>query len=386
MMRRYVYRKVWKRAAACVLDLLGAPLAWRAARASAPARPDRILVVRLDQIGDVVLTIPLLRALADRYPYAERVALVDPEVRALLEGRGLAHRVLTWASGWYRRARGPQGIWEIARVLRARHFSIALDPRGDLRVIALAALAGIPFRAGFGETGGGFLLNRCLWRRPLEHEARKGLRLLDALAGAALQEHYPEAWLRPTLAVASEDRARLAQALERGGVKLSDPYVVLHPGAQAPAKRWAIERFRQVGEALARKGFAVAVIGSADERGEQERAFAGCGFVMLSGLTDLAALAALLAGARFFLGNDSGPSHLAAAVGARVGVVASGTTHYEEWRVQSEDALIFQHAVPCSPCHLRVCPVPGHPCLAGIGAEEVVRAVSSALEVSVYGT
>ena len=73
---------------------------------------------------------------------------------------------------------------------------------------------------------------------------------------------------------------------------------------------------------------------------------------------------------------------MAAAVGTRVGVLASGTTRYDEWSVQGEGALVFQHAVPCSPCGLQVCKVEGHPCLSEIGAKEVANAVTSALEVS----
>ena len=84
-------------------------------------------------------------------------------------------------------------------------------------------------------------------------------------------------------------------------------------------------------------------------------------------------LTAVLSACDLFIGNDSGPSHIARALGVPVVVIASGTNEYEKWGVWTEPARILKHAVPCSPCHLEHCNVEGHPCMSQISPDQVLR-------------
>jgi ADP-heptose:LPS heptosyltransferase len=154
-------------------------------------------------------------------------------------------------------------------------------------------------------------------------------------------------------------------------------YVVLHPGVSVPARAWPAERCAQAVGALVAAGYRVLVTGAPGER-ELTARVAGKDGVDLGGATDLGTLAAVLDGARAVVVGNTGPAHLAAAVGTPVVSLFSPVVPAARWAPYGVPVVLLgDQDAPCRGTRARRCPVPGHPCLAGVTATEVVDAVDS---------
>jgi ADP-heptose:LPS heptosyltransferase len=154
----------------------------------------------------------------------------------------------------------------------------------------------------------------------------------------------------------------------------ADDYVVVHPGASVPARAWEPERSAELVAALAARGRRVVVTGSPAE--EDLTAFvAGAGGIDLGGVTDFPGLAAVIAGADAIVVGNTGPAHLAAAVGTPVVSLYAPTVPAVRWRPWMVPHELLYVDVPCAGCRARDCPVAGHPCLGGVEVADVVAAV-----------
>jgi ADP-heptose:LPS heptosyltransferase len=158
--------------------------------------------------------------------------------------------------------------------------------------------------------------------------------------------------------------------------------VVLHPGASVPARRWPGERFAATTRSLASRGVRVVVTGSPEER-ELTALVAGADGLDLGGRTSLAETAAVIAGARAVVVGNTGPAHLAAAVGTPVVSLFAPTVPADRWAPYGVPRVLLgdQHAA-CRGSRARTCPVPGHPCLSSVNPEDVVVALGRLLEVA----
>jgi ADP-heptose:LPS heptosyltransferase len=163
------------------------------------------------------------------------------------------------------------------------------------------------------------------------------------------------------------------------------PYVVVHPGASVEARAWAPERNAELVDALAAGGRRVVVTGAPSERALTARVAgpARDGVVDLGGATDLAGLADVLAGADAVVVGNTGPAHLAAAVGTPVVSLFAPTVPPVRWRPWRVPHELLGVDVPCAGCRARRCPVPGHPCLGGVGVEDVLAAVERLAPIAV---
>jgi ADP-heptose:LPS heptosyltransferase len=201
------------------------------------------------------------------------------------------------------------------------------------------------------------------------HEVERSLDLVRA-AGFALPPADDGA-----LRVRADRPARVPDGLPAA-------YVVVHPGASVPARAWAPERNAALVEALAASGRDVVVTGGPGERELTARVAGGRdGVLDVGGETDLAGLARVIAGADAIVVGNTGPAHLAAAVGTPVVSLFAPTVppvRWRPWRVRHE--LLFVD-VPCAGCRARVCPVAGHPCLGGVEVEDAVAAVDRLVPV-----
>jgi ADP-heptose:LPS heptosyltransferase len=152
------------------------------------------------------------------------------------------------------------------------------------------------------------------------------------------------------------------------------PYVVVHPGASVPARAWSPARNAALVEALAAEGRRVLVTGAPGET-ELTRLVAGEQGTDLGGATSFGELAELLAGADCVVVGNTGPAHLAAAVGTPVVSLFAPTVPAARWRPWGVAHELLHVDVPCAGCRARTCPVPGHPCLEGVDVADVVAAV-----------
>jgi ADP-heptose:LPS heptosyltransferase len=330
--KKYVYRAAWRRALAGALDAAGA-LAVRSLTLGRGLRPDaallqhaqEILVIRLDHLGDVLFLRPTLLALKTHFPRAKITVLASRAGAELLRGDRYVDHLLTWEAPWFARPGAPAdplSFWSLAALLRRKRFDISLDPRGDLRHHLLAWLAGVRLRAGYGITGGSFLLHLT---RPLAmgtHEVERDLQLAALLGVEPVVDRYV------ALNLADED-VRYGLSVWSSPVKR----VVLHPAAGDPAKRWPFNRLIELCDALERQGCEVLLVGSPAEHFAAQTLANACAHPprVLAGLTTLGQLAGVIAAAHVLVGSDSGPAHLAVTQGVPVVMLWSRTNEPEEW-------------------------------------------------------
>jgi heptosyltransferase-2 len=322
----------------------------------------RILIRLPNWLGDVLLARPLLHAVRATWPDAAVMGVAPaPFLDLLAEERCLDARE-PWA-----REGGARGT--LLERVRAWRPTAALVLPGSFSSAWFAFRAAIPVRVGFRGDGRSWLLTRALPRR-----ARGALHLsLEFLELG--REIGARSAATPVLEVGTRARTAARALLDRLGIEASAPYALLGPrSAWGPAREWPAERFAAVGRALADRGRAVLVCGTAAERESCERVAAAVGARAraIAGDTDLPVLAALAARSSVTVCNDSGLAHLAAAVGAPTiqiyGSASSAWTHALGARVR-----ILHRAPVCSPCYQRTCRI-GYACLTAIEAAEVVRA------------
>lgn len=327
-----------------------------------------VIVARLDSMGDVLLAGPAVRAVARR---AEVVLLCGPRgsaAAALLPG---VARLIEWEAPWIVDPAPPVDRSEfealIARIREtgARDAVILTSFHQSPLPLALAMrLAGVERIAGASVDYAGSLLDVRL--RP----------------GEDLPEDIPEPERALAIAAAagypSGDDGRLRVRPVPGASELTGPgdYVVLHPGAAVPARQWPAEGFARAAALLAERGIRVVVTGSIGERHlTAEVARSAPGAVDLAGRCDLPQLAGVLADARVLVAGNTGPAHLAAAVGTPVVSLFSPVVPAVRWAPYGVDrALLGDQDAGCRGTRARVCPIPGHPCLAGVSPEAVVGA------------
>ncbi len=328
----YIFRSFWMRLGAGILDMAGSILVrlftWGRGLQPDPkvlANPAGILVVRMDHIGDLLFARPCFQALRALYPQARITALVSSAGASLLNQDPGIDETIIWEAPWFRRldsSRGQLGFWGLVRELRHRNFDLSLDLRGDLRHHILLMLAGIRVRVGFGITGGSFLLHLPLKLRAQVHEVERNLDAVRALGA----KQTPKAFI--PLALKRDELQRGKNQWHGSGYK-----VVVHPGSGDIAKCWPPAAFAKVCDALTEHGCEVVLVGSAFEKSLAENVAGLCRqpVRVLAGETSLRGLAALTTAADLFIGNDSGPAHLAVTQGIPVIIIWSETNAPEEW-------------------------------------------------------
>ncbi len=338
-----------------------------------PGNVHSILVVRLYFVGDVLLSTPVIEALARRFPRAEVVVLVKRRARDVLLHNPHVDEILEYDA--CARYHSPLWLGRLALGLRRRRFSLAVDLTGDLRSSWLLYVADPAFRVGFNHAGLEFLLDR---RIPYRSDGHVVEHLLSAVAplGACLDDPVPKLYLT------SEERRAAERLLVELGVGPTEQYVVLSPGANWWFRRWPVDRFgeiaRLVGERL---GYRCVVTGSSADVAvarETVRASGGAA-VSAAGRTSLREFAALAAGAVAFVGNDSGPMHVAASQGTPV-VALFGPNTPIRFAPRGAPCRVIWPAASCSPCRQKRCLRPDDPCMWEIGVDEVYTALESLIE------
>jgi len=326
----------------------------------------RTLVVRLDSVGDVLLAGPAVRMVAAGSSRVTLLAGPLGEAAArLLPG---VDEVLTFDAPWVGRDPAPvdrdttgQLVERLARERFDRALILTSYHQSPLPTALLLKLAGIPWIAADSEDYPGSLLQLRHRRARGRHEARAAMDLAAA-AGFALPPGDTG-----TLAIQPPP--------DTGPLTGTDPYVVVHPGATAPARAWSERRAARAVAALAGAGHRVVVTGGESEK-ELTAAVAGEHALDLGGRTGLHELAGVLAGARAVVVGNTGPSHLAAAVGTPVVCLFAPVVPAGRWAPFGvPHVLLGDRDAPCAGSRAVHCPVPGHPCLEGIEDAEVLAAL-----------
>jgi ADP-heptose:LPS heptosyltransferase len=344
-----------------------------------------VLVVRLDSAGDVLLAGPAIRAVAAGGCRA--VLLAGPrgrEAAGLLPG---VDEVLQWRCPWI--APDPRAVCRgdvlavadaISRLDASQAVILTSFHQDPLPTALLLRMAGVPHITAASEDYPGSLLD-------VRHRLpAAGLHEVERMLSVAAAAGFPppddrRLRLRSPLPDVSAGASALAP-----GSDGSRGYVVVHPGASVPARAPLPERCAEYVTALADDGWRVVVTGSAGER--PLTAFvAGTSALDLGGRTSLAVLAAVLANAAAVVTGNTGPAHLAAAAGTPVVSLYAPTVSLERWRPWGVPHVVLgAQDAPCAGSRARRCPVPGHPCLANVTADEVGAAVRQLTAAPVLNT
>jgi heptosyltransferase-2 len=273
--------------------------------------------------------------------------------------------------------RGLRGLWRAARRIRAHRPRRALIFPPSFRAALLAFLSACPRRRGFPGDGRRFLLDDP-YRAPQPPRSRHQARVWRAMAkGEALSEREPAQWGH--LGAGESARAALAELRQRvPELAAAGGYAVLAPAVRyGPAKQWPASYFHDLAQKIIEElQLQVVVVAGAGPEEAQVAAVVneGLGILNLAGRTDLLALSALLQEAALFVGNDSGPAHLAAAVGTTT-LTIFGSTNPDWTAPLGERArIVGPHPVPCTPCYRKLCPI-GLPCLKELTVEKVWETV-----------
>lgn len=342
--------------------------------------PKRILVIRLDRLGDVVLSTPVLHALRQAYPNAFLAMMVRPACRELIEGHPALNEVLL-----YDKAGEHHGIRptiRFARSLRRLAFDTAVILHPTHRSHWIPWLAGIPRRIGYDRKGAWLLTHRLPHRKPegTQHESCYTLELLAPLG------IHVEGDVRPFIPVAPEAMQRVERLLAHEALDPTRPLVAIHPSASCPSKRWLPERFAQVADRLIQEHHVAVclVAGEADaDAARQVAAAMRERAIILAGRLTVGELAALLTRCRLLVSNDSGPVHIAAAVGTPV-VAIFGRNQpglsATRWGPLGQGHIVLQKDVGCVTCLAQRCDI-GFLCLSSLAADEVYQAAVSILGV-----
>ncbi|MFN8533269.1 MAG: glycosyltransferase family 9 protein [Dehalococcoidia bacterium] len=343
----------------------------------------KILVVRLDTIGDVLLSEPALRTLRTRFPASEIHLITSPAGSALLAGTPAVDRIIPFQAPWHAAWRGQRvgrrevmAVGRMLRQLRAERYDLGIELRSDFRDAAFLAATGSRVTVGDSWRGGGWLLTVDA-RAPVEaHRVDFAL----AIAAAAGADPTPS---RPRIILAKEHRAAADQVLASLGGK---PFVAMHLGAGFASKCLPVDRFAKVAGKLGRDR-AIVVIGGADERplAVELAALAPVPVLDLTGALSLKETAALLERADLFVGNDSGPMHLAAAAGRPI-VTFFGPSEPHKYRPYGVVQRLIEIDLACRPCDHVHCIHDEYLCMTRIAPSEIVEAADELLaEASAEG-
>jgi len=332
----------------------------------------KIAVLRALQLGDLLCAVPAFRALDAAYPQAHITLIGLPWARAFAARfRRYIDDFLEFPGfpGMPERAVGD--LPAFFRIARQSKFDLALQMHGSGGFTnPLTVLMGARHNAGF-HLPGGYRPDpeRFVEWRDGEHEVQRYLRLLAHLGVPAKgsQLEFP--------LDASDWR-------EFGSFGLNDrSYAVVHPGSQLPSRRWPAERFAEVADALATDGLRIVLTGTRLESfliGKVKRAMREPA-MDLSGRTTLGGLAALIARARILVCNDTGVSHIAAAMRTPSVVIACGSDPRRWAPLNGDLHRVLYREIDCRPCAHRECPI-GHPCALGVSVHEVLAETNRLVE------
>ena len=329
--------------------------------------PERILVIKLRYVGDVLLTTPVLSWLRESFPKAHLAMLVNPGTDDVVRDHPALDEVLVLERGNLAQQ------WRFVRELRRRRFDLVVDLTDADRSALLSWLSGSPMRLGYNSEGrwrGALYTQVVAADRFAMHTVRYHLRAMEALGLAG----SPPATL---LTVAPEARREADRLLRKAGVDGARPFVCLHPGARWWFKAWPAERFAALADLIQTDTATHALfLGGDQERSLESRIADGMKtpFRSLIGKTTLRALAAVLERAALMVSNDNGPMHMAAAL--RVPVIGLfGPSDPVVWGPWGDGHRTFYKGLDCRACFHRDCFRGEQNCLRQITLQEVWEGV-----------
>lgn len=323
----------------------------------------RILFLRYDRIGDMILSTAALKALRSAFPQARITVLASERNYEILDHNPSVDEILIY-----------NGLKWFIREIRSRNYDLVIDPflTYELRQAFMTCLAGGKYRIGFEEAGREIFFNL---RGPVASRPKRMVdHLLDLaeLVGGKREGCVPEVFL------SDAEIAWATEAFVGKGISADELTVAIHPGAYYPSQRWSAERFGEVAKQILEQGETkIILLGSSDEEGLLEAVKKSGGKdIQIFSCGNIREFVALLSRCDLLVCNNSGPLHIAAAL--KVPTVSMiGPTVTPLWLPYGENNLVINKALSCSPCNRAVCK--DHQCMESITVDEVFEAAERQL-------
>jgi heptosyltransferase II len=348
--------------------------------------PVNILVRVPNWIGDAVMCLPALMDLREHVPGAKITILARPAIGEMLKTHPGVDEVMVYAHQGEHK--GLVGLWRLIQQVRSKQFDRAVLFQNAFEAAMIAWAAAIPSRIGYGTDGRGWLLSECVpkpeW--PIMHHTRYYQHLVMAITGYPAKDRAPQLLFSPEVTHACA--RRFPDVFQSGESVL----IGINPGSvYGSAKRWMPERFAAVGDALVerlmqeRPGAFLARCVLIGGKGEESlgQSIARCMRyepVVLSGRTTMQELMGVLTRFSMLLTNDTGPMHVARALGVPV-VAVFGSTDPSATGPHGQSQGIAKGSTRCAPCFLRACPI-DHRCMTQISVEQVVEVSLSQIRIA----
>lgn len=338
-----------------------------------------VLFVRFSSLGDVILATPAVRSLKAAIPGARISFLTKSAYGPLLEGHPDIDRVIAFEP-----RPGESGLSALTGLCRGQGpFDLVVDLHGTLRSRLVAAFLPASRKVRYRKDS----LMRRLWAMGWMRGrmAGDGMHVADRYLRALEQLGVPPRVTSPEIFLAPREVEGAERFLRQMGVRDTQGIAVILPGARWSNKQWTARGFAAVGEALsARRGLEIVVAGDREDRAAvdefKRELSAEC--VDIAGKTGIRELAAVLRLAGVAVGNDSGPGHLAAAVGTPVVTIFGPTTEAFGFAPRGERVKTVSLPLPCRPCSVhggRRCPGGRRACLEDLEPQAVIAAVEEVL-------
>ncbi|MBI3546668.1 MAG: glycosyltransferase family 9 protein [Gammaproteobacteria bacterium] len=355
-----------------MLQKVGERSAYQVRRQITSFKPRRIAIFRALQLGDLLCTVPALRALRAACPHSEITLIGLPWARGFVERFSfyLDHFIeFPGCPGLPEQAWSPLDLARFINSVRKKKFDVILQMHGSGPIVnRLVNLCGGLIAAGYFLPG--HYRPNAEWFMPFpanEPEIRQHLALMDFLGIATHDEELE-------FPLFDRDREELNELRRSAGLQPGN-YICVHPGAQLSSRRWLPQRFATVADALAKRGWQIVLTGTAAEKYLTQEVLhhMQAPAINLAGQTSLGGVAALISQAQLLVANDTGVSHIAAALKVPSVIVACGSDVARWAPLNSDLHRVLWHAVTCRPCSYRRCPI-GHPCASGVSAAAVQHA------------
>lgn len=337
----------------------------------------RILIVRTDRIGDVLLSTPVVKAVKDFYPNSFVSVMVSPYAREIIEGNPYADEVIIYDKD--NKHKGVLSSMRFAGQLKQRKFDLAIILHPTNRVNLITYFARIPERVGYNKKMGWLLTKKIVDKKHLgeKHEMEYSLDVVRALG----IEPKDKSLFMP---IKTESEKWVDDILAQNRILYQNMLVAIHPAASCPSKIWPQESFAQVADKLMEKGFKVIIVAGPKDKKIAAKVKEKISYpvIDLSGDTTVSRLASILKRCKLFISNDSGPVHIATAVGTPVisifGRNQAGLSPLRWGPLGLKDRFLHKD-VGCIECLAHNCKKE-FTCLKAIKVEDVLKAVDEILK------
>ena len=357
--RQYHFQKRRWAVTIGLIDALGTLMFSYTGRNRELGKVKKILVSRIDHLGDVLLATCVLPHIRKAYPEAKIDFLAGEWSRDLLSNNPHIDEIIVYncvlhnrsGSLWQRVTGHTVSLLRALKKIRGEHYDLAIDLRAYFgNSIPLLYLSGVRHIVGYGTGGFGFLLDREVQYRTGIHEVMHIADLIKSVSIDIIDEEVCPFYEISTLA--EEQAERL---LRSEGIGPEEPFIAIHPGTADKKKEWNIPGWQTIISRLKERHTKIVFCGGPDDIRTIKSVLSnvtGDGVIDLSGSLPIEVLGAVFKRASLVIGLDSFPCHLAAALGIPTVVLWSGINEPEQWRPYGNNVKIVRKELPCAPCYL----------------------------------